>query len=519
MKSRKDEINETHVLIPNCKKILIIGAGAAGIACAYSLSLFPEQYELHVWEKSNKAGGVAFSEEIELENGEKQLINVGVQGGSSTYRNTLRIHQILGNFSPNKVEMKVSFGKGKESNWTNYNRSPLVEKLQPEIKRFGELLKWVSRFELIFVCIPIAKLLSIFNFSKEFGEKMVFPLTALFFGTGNQTHNVSSAIVARVFLDDDLRLFDYDPDLLLSQSPQMFSFEILDQIYETLVRKINVNFSFNRSVQSIHRGKEVKKILQKNKLQRKFNICAIDDKGMEEFFDEVVFACDAETALKSLSSPSWLEKWTLGNVKYFDDVSITHTDLDYIQKYYDIDLSRDDQYFVRNDQNDPKILEMSFNLSNYQRQLNDKLPIIFQSIFLDKTKDDKWSIKDIDANKILLTNWWRQFAHTWTHFIKVVPFVRFIQNQNHTWYTGSYTLVNTHEIATISGLAVAHRLGAYYPFEDDPLALKQFKTYLSVIHGVSFSPSFCSQYFTLLLFITIVFIFVLISVCFLFYFK
>lgn len=46
--------------------------------------------------------------------------------------------------------------------------------------------------------------------------------------------------------------------------------------------------------------------------------------------------------------------------------------------------------------------------------------------------------------------------------------------------------MNTHEIATISGLAVAHRLGAPYPFVHDKLARMQFETYMSAIHGVGF---------------------------------
>lgn len=83
-----------------------------------------------------------------------------------------------------------------------------------------------------------------------------------------------------------------------------------------------------------------------------------------------------------------------------------------------------------------------------------------------------------------MTRWWHQFAHEASHFYSVVPFVRFIQNSAHSWFCGAYTLVNTHEIATISGLAVAHRLGAPYPFGEDKLAKKQFDTYISVIHGV-----------------------------------
>jgi hypothetical protein len=58
-----------------------------------------------------------------------------------------------------------------------------------------------------------------FRFSEEFRNLMVFPLVALFFGTGNQTPNVAAAVIARVFLDPDLRLFDYCPDRLLNSVP------------------------------------------------------------------------------------------------------------------------------------------------------------------------------------------------------------------------------------------------------------------------------------------------------------
>ena len=43
--------------------------------------------------------------------------------------------------------------------------------------------------------------------------------------------------------------------------------------------------------------------------------------------------------------------------------------------------------------------------------------------------------------------------------------------------------MNTHEIATISGLAAAWRLGADYPFAENELAVLQFDLYLSLIHG------------------------------------
>ena len=201
------------------KKVLIVGAGAAGMACAYSLSRFKSHFQVSVWEGGKRGGGVATSEEVVFMDGgeeRREWINDGVQGGSLTYRNTLALHQLLllssqhnstssNNSSTSnstnsststhsstfsQVEMKVSFGKG-ENNWTNYESSPLQEKFKSEIKRFGEVMKIVNKLELVFIFVPIHLLLSLFRFSPQFGLKMIYPLTALFFGTGNQTHNVS----------------------------------------------------------------------------------------------------------------------------------------------------------------------------------------------------------------------------------------------------------------------------------------------------------------------------------------
>lgn len=60
---------------------------------------------------------------------------------------------------------------------------------------------------------------------------------------------------------------------------------------------------------------------------------------------------------------------------------------------------------------------------------------------------------------MLAKRWMRQFAHTWQHFAFWVPFVRFIQGTKHTYYAGSYTMVNTQEIAVMSGESRCVRAG------------------------------------------------------------
>lgn len=446
-------------------KVCIIGGGAAGIAAAWSLSRFPEKYEIQLWEKTECAGGQATSENVDVVH---SYINDGVQGGPYSYRNTLELHRRFG-FNPHPVEMKISFGKG-PTNWTNYSETDLVKRLKKDIRKFEGTLKWIKRFEPIFVFLPISKVLRWFKFSDDFVNLMVLPLVALFFGTGNQTPRVSAAIISRVFLDPDLRIFDYDPELLLSQQPKMFSFPKLSEIYAALSKSIQGKVYFNRPAQSVKRLPN--------------GIIVTDHEGNSDTFDRLIFACDPETIIKITKDLTWLERKLLGNVEYFDDVTVTHTDEDYMNKYYDIDLkNRKDQYLVKTDQKNPKKIDMSFNLSFYQPQLKDKKPYVFQTIFLNKKEQETWTKDEIRKDKFLFEKWWRQMSHSWKHFATWVPYQRLIQGTKDTYYSGSYTLVNTHEIATISGFAAAARIGAPYPFEDDPLAKKQFDAYCFVVHG------------------------------------
>ena len=57
---------------------------------------------------------------------------------------------------------------------------------------------------------------------------------------------------------------------------------------------------------------------------------------------------------------------------------------------------------------------------------------------------------------------------------------------------GRLTPLTLQEIAVMSGIAAAERLGAEYPFPDDPLAVAQFDMYLGIAHGASRRPS-CKQ--------------------------
>lgn len=88
-----------------------------------------------------------------------------------------------------------------------------------------------------------------------------------------------------------------------------------------------------------------------------------------------------------------------------------------MRKHYEFDNERGDMYFVRTDPEDSEVLpacmhapakhsthvtqviEMSFNLSNYQKQLEGSGRNVYQSIFLNDQIRERWTNEQIDPSK------------------------------------------------------------------------------------------------------------------------
>lgn len=64
----------------NKKRVLVVGAGAAGMACADTLAQHPERFEVNLVEAQNYCGGQMFSIPINKERHGTDWLNQGVQG-------------------------------------------------------------------------------------------------------------------------------------------------------------------------------------------------------------------------------------------------------------------------------------------------------------------------------------------------------------------------------------------------------------------------------------------------------
>jgi hypothetical protein len=110
-------------------------------------------------------------------------MNDGVQGGSPAFRHTGKFMEKYGH-QWQEVRLQVGFGKGTDNFWTNVFPTHLVEKHQKDIRKFGKVLKIIKYTMPVLGLVPIKYMLKLFWFNKDFGDKMVIPLIALFLGTG-----------------------------------------------------------------------------------------------------------------------------------------------------------------------------------------------------------------------------------------------------------------------------------------------------------------------------------------------
>lgn len=243
------------------------------------------------------------------------------------------------------MELQVSFGKGKQGFWTNVFPSQIVEKYSSDIRKFGLFLRLVKYTMPVLGLVPIRIMLRLMFFSKDFGDKMVYPLIALFLGTGNQTANVPSAIVERLFDDPNMKLWNYDPETLLPNLPKMITFDKLADFYEAwrkdLVSK-GVEIRLNTEVTNVVARTSKGVLLRTAPVRREADGSTGPDGAQQELFDEMVLCTLADDALRLLGKKATLrERFVLGGAKFYDDVTVTHSDSEYFNKHYETSFSAD----------------------------------------------------------------------------------------------------------------------------------------------------------------------------------
>ncbi|KAK3366323.1 hypothetical protein B0T24DRAFT_638494 [Lasiosphaeria ovina] len=520
------------------KRVLIVGAGAAGMSCAHHLAEHPDKFDVTVVEAADYCGGQAFSIPIDKRKHGASWLNQGVQGGSYIFHHTMTMFARQGH-AANPVKLQVSFGKG-DHFWTNMYPTKLLAKHQGEVRRFVRMLAFLRWFELVFALVPIKVLMKLFCFSREFATTVALPMVALFLGTGNYTPDVPAVMLERLCTSPTYGMW-YPPDResVASNQPPMVVFPNFSRFYDDwrrdlLKRGVRVRLSteLTRVVSRDKTGVTVKTIKRapapdghnpSSAWAAEDGAINADSEAQEttEHYDELVLCCLADTAKRLLgSTATFRERHILGAAKFSDDLTITHHDSQYIAQHYEVSFNASQavthltpngtdhsdrvdraaapggfrpMYLIKPYQRDAARLEMCFDCTHYQAQFPPDVKggldsHVFQTIFLNAARDATeklWTDGEIDASKVIRRDWWHQLCHAWTHYVLVVPWLWLLQRRRRTRFAGSWTVVNAHEVAVLSGVAAAVDLGAEYPadLERDPWALRCFRLYYLLVYG------------------------------------
>ena len=512
------------------KKILIVGAGAAGMSCAHHLSQSPDKYDITLIDAVDYCGGQAFSIPLNKERHGASWFNQGVQGGSYIFHHTLTMFAQQG-YHADPVNLQVSFGKD-NTFWTNVFPTDLIARHQKEVKRLAFALKFMRWFEIFFALIPMKVFFKLWMFSDEFTNTVALPMVALFLGTGNYAPEVPTMMLERLCTSPTYGMwYPFDSKTIASNKPPMVVFPNFSEFYETwrkdlVAREVNVRLS-TELVAVLKRDKSGVIVSMKKRTPVPDHHNPLDgDRDaptFEEHYDELVLCCLADTAKRVLSrTSSWRERKVLGSAKFSDDITITHTDSDYMKKHYQNfyddslavkSLSGSDQtarcnaarqnfrpmYYIKMYEKDLSKLEMCFDTTNYQCQFPQNVPFedhVFQTIYLNKGRDGHlWTDNEIDESKIIRKDWWHQLCHSYTHYLFVVPWMMFLQGRRRVRYASSWTMVNAHEVAIMSGIAAAVDLGAEYPedLENDKFAFLSFRLYYLLVYGKWYRPKYSKK--------------------------
>ncbi|RYP60058.1 hypothetical protein DL770_010069 [Monosporascus sp. CRB-9-2] len=359
-------------------------------------------------------------------------------------------------FHVNPVHFQVSSGRG-ETFWNNEFSTKLLTHHQNEVKRLVMVLKPIRLFEVSFTLLPIKLVFKLFMFSEEFTNSIALPTTALILGTGNATPEVPAMMLERLCTSPSYGMwYPTSRNTLVDHRLPMIVFPNFCGFYETwrkdlVSRGVTVRFST-----------ELTEVVLRNK------------HGMatppRHSWDEL---------------PPGRRRRSWDPLSFSDDITITHSDSDYMKKHYE-NFYREDlavgkldgvdqtsrlsfatgsyrpMYCIKMYPEDKSKLEMCFGTTNYQCQFPEKVSFeqhVFQTIYLNKDRDRKlWSGHETREDRIIRKDWWHQLWHSYTHYLFV---------------------------AVISGIAAAVDLGAEYPedMEYDGFAFLCFRLYYLLANG------------------------------------
>ena len=305
--------------------VAIIGTGIAGMTSAF---LINKKADITVYEANDYIGGHTATKKVEVA-GKGYAIDTGfIVYNEWTYPNFIKLMDALG-VESQATEMSFSVknkASGLEYNGNTLNSlfaqrrnlfSPSFYRLSLDIVKFNKLCKAHIEQKKPADNITLIDFIKTNGLSKSFTDNYILPMCAAIWST-------SLSASAQFPLSFFLQFFNNHGLLNITNRPQWYTIvggsnKYVAPLTESYQDKIILN-------SPVHRVK---------KLQKGYEVTS---QGSTQIFDQIVFACHSDQALKMLDLDSFdvqhkddLSK-ILGAIPYCDNEVIMHTDTSQLPK-------------------------------------------------------------------------------------------------------------------------------------------------------------------------------------------
>ena len=415
----------------NTQSIAVIGAGASGLTSAWLLS---EKYHVEVFEAADYAGGHTNTENIEL-GGKTWPVNTGfIVFNDWTYPNFIRLMERLDvAWEDSDMSFSVdSSATGLQYNGTSLNtlfaqrrnllNLPFLNMVR-EILRFNRETRADLQNERISDSETLGEYLNRNGYSRYFRNHYIVPMGAAIWSA---PEIILEQFPVRFFL----QFFNNHGMLSVDERPQ---WRVISggsaQYVKRMMDRLEPGLHLNAPVERVTRDDQGV-VLRVN--------------GEERRFDQVVFACHSDQALKMLGDPTEQEREILGAIGYQSNDVVLHTDSSVLPSNRRAWAAWN--YWIPEHRSEP--VSVTYNM-NILQNFHDA-PETF-CVTLNRTRD-------IDPAKIL-----KRFDYT--HPVFTMDAVRAQQryheigNRNRSHFCGAYWFNGFHEDGVNSALRVTRDLG------------------------------------------------------------
>lgn len=416
-------------------KIAIIGSGISGLSAAYALH--SNGHDIILFEKNDYLGGHSRTIDV-IANDKKITVDTGFIVFNN--RNYPHLRALFDHLKVAVEKSDMSFGVDIANGWLQYSSKNVFKRWQNLIRpQYWRMIFDVIKFNKMAksyldksTSVTIGQCLDELNMGTWFRN---YYLQAMGAAIWSCPLSKIEKFPAKTFI----RFFENHGLLTINNHPQWYSVSGGSREY---IKKLTASFSdkikLSCGVTSVIRDAEGVEIET--------------DNGEVHQFDQVIFACHADTAITLLDKPTQNETDIIGAFSYQKNKIIVHSDENFMP--HDKSCWASWVYLSAQETDKSDNLALSYwmnNLQNYQTNT----PII---ITLNPTVEPRDDV-------IYDTHY---FSHPIfnAEAIEAQDKIDLVQGNNHTWFVGAYQRYGFHEDGISSAVRVLEKMNIAYPWRD-----------------------------------------------------